>query len=143
MIRGARSGIVAFAVDADTPGIRIGRTVEMAAGRGSDHAEVIFDNGFTASFQASRVAPERERTMKVVYPSGEVSINFLTREFSNTTPFALNAAFTETPAGKDPLGASVQAFLDAVRGVAPRPLVTGRPSFRGAWHDKETGRHLG
>lgn len=37
-------GIAAFAVDATTPGLRIGRTVEMAAGRGSDHAEVIFED---------------------------------------------------------------------------------------------------
>jgi acyl-CoA dehydrogenase len=37
-------GIAAFAVEANTPGLRIGRTVEMAAGRGSDHAEVIFEN---------------------------------------------------------------------------------------------------
>lgn len=36
-------GISAFAVDAATPGLRIGRTVEMAAGRGSQHAEVIFE----------------------------------------------------------------------------------------------------
>lgn len=101
--------------------------------RGDDDemaAEVTFDNGFSASFQASRIAAERERTMKVVYPSGEVSINFLTREFSNTTPFTLNANFTDTPAGKDPLGASVQAFLDAVRGAAPRPLVTGEEAAK-------------
>jgi predicted dehydrogenase len=102
-------------------------------GQGDDDgmtAEVVFDNGFTAMFQASRVAPERERTMKVVYPSGEVSINFLTREFINTTPFALNADFTQTPAGKDPLGASVGAFLDAVRGTSPRPLVTGEEAAK-------------
>jgi acyl-CoA dehydrogenase len=36
-------GISAFAVDAATPGLRIGRTVEMAAGHGSEHAEVIFE----------------------------------------------------------------------------------------------------
>ena len=36
--------IAAFAVDAATPGLRIGRLVEMAAGRGSDHAEVILEN---------------------------------------------------------------------------------------------------
>jgi acyl-CoA dehydrogenase len=40
---GARA-ISAFAVDATTPGLRIGRTVEMAAGRGSAHAEVIFED---------------------------------------------------------------------------------------------------
>ncbi len=38
------NGISAFAVDAATPGLRIGRTVEMAAGHGSEHAEVIFES---------------------------------------------------------------------------------------------------
>ncbi|QPF84071.1 acyl-CoA dehydrogenase family protein [Bradyrhizobium genosp. L] len=33
-------GIAAFVVDAKTPGLSIGRVVEMAAGRGSEHAEV-------------------------------------------------------------------------------------------------------
>jgi len=37
-------GIAAFAVDARTPGLSIGRVVEMAAGRGSQHAEVTFEN---------------------------------------------------------------------------------------------------
>lgn len=37
-------GIAAFAVDAKTPGLNIGRTLEMAAGHGSDHSEVIFEN---------------------------------------------------------------------------------------------------
>lgn len=35
-------GITAFLVEAGTPGLRIGRTIEMAAGRGSAHAELIF-----------------------------------------------------------------------------------------------------
>src|SRR6185437_4362162 len=35
-------------------------------------AEVTFEDGFTAVFDASRQAQARERTMRVVYPSGEV-----------------------------------------------------------------------
>jgi len=93
-------------------------------------AEATFDNGFTAVFDSSRVAEARERTMKVVYPSGEVEIDFLTRAFRNTTPFPLVEAFTETPAGKDPLGLSVAGFLKAVRGEAPRPVVTGEEASR-------------
>ncbi len=88
-------------------------------------ADITFDDGFTASFQASRVAPERRRTMKVVYPSGEVEIDFLTRLFRNTTGFPLLEDFADSPAGRDPLGASVGGFLDAVLGNAPRPAVTG------------------
>ena len=40
---GAR-GVTAFLVEAGTPGLEIGRTIEMAAGRGSAHAEVILEN---------------------------------------------------------------------------------------------------
>jgi predicted dehydrogenase len=92
--------------------------------------EAMFENGFIAVFDSSRVAEARERTMKVVYPSGEVEIDFLARTFRNTTPFPLIENFTETPAGKDPLGLSVAGFLKAVRGEAPRPVVTGEEAAR-------------
>lgn len=88
-------------------------------------ADVLFSDGFEARFEASRVAPERRRTMRLVYPTGEVEIDFLTRAFRNTTGFPLLEDFAETPAGRDPLGASVRAFLDAATGRAPRPAVTG------------------
>ncbi len=93
-------------------------------------AEVTFDDGFTAIFDVSRQAPERRRTMKVVYPSGEVEIDFMTRGFRNTTPFPLNADFAETAAARDPLGASVEGFLLAVRGQAPRPVVNAEEAIR-------------
>lgn len=90
-----------------------------------DHvrAEVTFDSGFTAVFASSRVAEARERTMTVTYPSGQVSIDFVSRAFSNTTPFPLVEAFNDTPGGRDPLGASIGAFLAAIRGEG-RPLAT-------------------
>lgn len=37
-------GIAAFLVEAGTPGLSVGRTVEMAAGRGSHHAELLLDD---------------------------------------------------------------------------------------------------
>jgi predicted dehydrogenase len=93
-------------------------------------AEATFENGFVANFSVSRVAEARERRMRIVYPSGEVAVNFLDRTFSNTTPFALNADFADTPAGRDPLGVSVQSFLDAVEGRSPRPMVTAEEAAR-------------
>ncbi|MDP1618642.1 Gfo/Idh/MocA family protein [Phenylobacterium sp.] len=93
-------------------------------------SEVTFDDGFTAVFDVSRVAEARRRTMKLVYPSGELEIDFLTREFRNTTGFALNPDFAETPAAKDTLGASIEAFLAAVRGEGPRPVVTADEAIR-------------
>lgn len=86
-------------------------------------AEVRFDDGFIAVFDATRQANERKRLMRVTYPSGVVEIDFVARSFHNTTPFPLNADFADTPAAADPLGASVEAFLMAVRGEAPRPMV--------------------
>ena len=82
-----------------------------------------------AVFVSSRIAPERKRFMRAVYPSGEVNIDFLARTFENTTGFPLNAAFAETRIGSDPLGANVAQFIDAVLGVAPRPAVTGEEAL--------------
>jgi len=93
-------------------------------------AELAFDDGFVARFDVSRRAPARKRTMRVVFPSGEVEIDFVARSFRNTTPFALDPDFAETPAGRDPLGASVASFLKAVRGAAPRPVVTAGEAIR-------------
>ena len=93
-------------------------------------SEVSFEGGFTAIFDVSRQAPERKRTMRVVYPSGEVQIDFVARTFRNTTPFTLNADFADTPAGTDPLGASVEGFLAAVRGQAIRPIVNAEEAIR-------------
>jgi predicted dehydrogenase len=93
-------------------------------------AEITFEGGFTASLSASRVAEGRERHMRLVYPSGEVRIDFLAHRFENTTPLPLNFAFEETPAGKDRLGASLAAFLAAVRGEAPAPLADAEDGAR-------------
>ena len=96
-----------------------------AVGADAVTADVDFENGMKAVFSASRMAVTRERTMRIVYPSGEVFIDLLNRKFENSTPFALNADFAEAEIAKDPLGTSVFRFLDTVRGVRARPLCTG------------------
>jgi len=116
----------------EAPASRVQATARRVHSALSDHtrAEIDFENGSTALFEASRAAEARERTMRIVYPSGEVAIDFLARTFENGTPFDLNAGFADTPRGKDPLGASVGDFLAAVRGEAARPAVTGREAAR-------------
>lgn len=104
--------------------------VDYSGGWDQAKAEVTFDNGFTAVFEASRRAPAQKRTMKLTYPSGELEIDFLTHEFRNTTPFPLNPDYDQTPAAKDQLAASVEGFLAAVRGEAPRPVVTAQEAAR-------------
>jgi predicted dehydrogenase len=79
-------------------------------------AEVTFDDGFTARFSVSRVADAPERRLTVVYPSGEVVIDLLAGTLTGPPSFNLDPNFGETPAGRDRLGASLQAFIDAARG---------------------------
>jgi predicted dehydrogenase len=105
---------------------------EVLAAGGFDEAraEVRFPGGLIGVFEASRVAQARERTMRIVYPSGVVEIDFLKPAFDNRTGFSLDEAFATTPNGRDPLGACVSAFLDAVRGNAVRPAVSGEEGLR-------------
>jgi predicted dehydrogenase len=91
--------------------------------------EIAFADGMDLTVDGSRLDQGRTRAMRIVYPSGLVELDFMARSFSNTAAFALNPDFAETPDGKDPLGASVTAFLDTVRGRAERPLVTGEEAL--------------
>ena len=93
-------------------------------------AEVEFEGGFVARFRASRIAEGSQRTLRVVYPSGEVRVDFVTHAFTNTTPFALDPSFGETPAAKDKLAASLAAFIAAVRGEHAAPLASVRDGAR-------------
>ncbi len=107
------------------------RTDEGYTAVGADEvsAEVDFDNGFKAVFKASRMAAERERTMRLVYPSGEVNIDLLNQTFDNRTPFALNPEYAQADIARDPLGTSVFRFLDTVRGLREKPLCTGEEAL--------------
>ena len=88
-------------------------------------AEIVFHGGLHAVLEASRIAKARERTMRLQYASGAVAVDFLAPAFVNDTSFALDAEFAATPAGRDPLGASVGGFVQCVLGAADRPVVTG------------------
>ncbi|HRP10766.1 MAG TPA: Gfo/Idh/MocA family oxidoreductase [Terricaulis sp.] len=109
---------------------RVSAKAKTEHGRAADWIEAKLDfGGAQAVFTSSRIAQDRRRFMRAIYPSGEVKIDFLARTFENTTSFPLNAAFAETRIGADPLGANVAAFIDAVLGVAPRPIVTGEEAL--------------
>jgi predicted dehydrogenase len=114
----ALMGEAALEVQAMPSAVRVGVADALTA-------RIRFASGARAEFSASRVSEARARTMKIVYPSGVVDIDFVARTFENTTGFALNADFASDPRGRDPLGANVHAFLDAVVGDAARPPVTG------------------
>ena len=74
-------------------------------------AQLDFALGTRVRLDASRVAGGRSRGMRVVYDDGQIEIDFMSRKVRNTTARDLKPLEFD-----DPLGASVAAFVDAVRG---------------------------
>lgn len=77
-------------------------------------AEFQFVSGGSAWMRASRAQEARERTMRLVYPSGEISVDFLTRKVTNTTPYDVRVDIAaDLP---DPLGKADESFFAACLG---------------------------
>jgi len=76
-------------------------------------ANMTFANGTEVELVADRAADVRRRSMRVVYPDGEINIDFLTRTVTNTT----NRKLHSLDLG-DPLWESVSAFATAARAGA-------------------------
>ena len=99
----------------------------MASGKRvhSDHideatAQFTYASGGVARLMASRAADARQRTMHVVYPSGEIAIDFLTRQLENTTPYEVRVDIAaDLP---DPLGAADEGFYAACLGIDRSPV---------------------
>jgi predicted dehydrogenase len=80
-------------------------------------ADLVFANGGTAHFLASRAADERDRRMSITYEAGEVAIDFIAKSFVDGPQFGLFSDFaTRIP---DPMGAATADFLAAIAGLAP------------------------
>jgi predicted dehydrogenase len=83
-------------------------------------AQFTYASGGVARLRASRSADVRERTMHVVYPSGEIEIDFLTRKLKNSTPYTVRVDIAgDLP---DPLGAADEGFYMACLGQARSPV---------------------
>jgi len=83
--------------------------------RHSRHADevgalVTFEGGAQARLVASRMAPSRSRGMRAIYADGVIEIDFIARTVRNSTSRLLNPLKLE-----DPLGESVESFVNAVR----------------------------
>jgi predicted dehydrogenase len=76
-------------------------------------ANLVFENGSEVELVANRAADARRRYMRMVYPDGEIKIDFLTRKVKNTTPRKLQNLEL-----RDPLWESVAAFVTASRAGA-------------------------
>ncbi len=93
------------------------------------HAEIQYEGGGIAKFTASRCAPERKRTMKIVYPSGVVEIDFLARTVKNETGFDIKLDVSDVL--PDPLQKSDFAFFHAAIDEVPSPI-SGEAGARAA-----------
>lgn len=81
-----------------------------------DHAEaqIKFRSGGRARLVASRDAKARQRSMTLVYPSGRIAVDFLTRQVENSTPYPVRVDIAaDLP---DPLGAADNSFYLACLG---------------------------
>jgi predicted dehydrogenase len=91
-------------------------------------ADLRFADGMRVELFASRMAEARKRYMRIVYPDGEIFIDFLTREMRNTTPRKLHALGSVSGLdgmpcpSTDPLGHSVAQFVSAVRHGKPAAI---------------------
>lgn len=88
-------------------------------------AEITCDGGAVIVMEASRLAPKRDRRMRLVYDDGIIEIDFVQRRVMNSTPAPLSAGLDDgdkLPALADPLGFGVACFIDAVRTAAPPPI---------------------
>lgn len=85
-----------------------------------------FSDGTRAVLAASRLEDSPTRDMRLVYEDGEIVVNFLTKEITNTTATPLAQDFSgDVPAFKDSLGLGTQLFLQSVITAQP-PIVTGQ-----------------
>ena len=80
--------------------------------------------GIEAALEASRLEEAATRDLALVLPDGEIRLDFLARQATNTTPTPLRSALGEGAALADPLGYGTHLFVDAVRG-ARNEQVTG------------------
>lgn len=77
-------------------------------------ANLVFENGGTARFVASRAADERDRRMTISYEGGNVAIDFIAKSFVDGPRFGLFPDFATRIA--DPMAAATSDFLAAIRG---------------------------
>ena len=87
-------------------------------------AHLVFDHGTCVELVANRAAEVRKRAMRVVYPDGEIEIDFLARTVVNTTGRKLQSLEL-----RDPLGESVAAFVEAAR-LGVEALVRPEEAYR-------------
>ncbi len=96
-------------------------------------AQLTMEDGCQVSVLASRIADERQRDMRLVYPDGVIEIDFINRTLSNSTDAELHSVFEGDEESQhilnDPLGYGIRAFVESVR-LGHAPKITGGQARR-------------
>jgi len=99
----------------------------------ADYVDVTLRVGeVKARLMASRLEEDPKRDLTMRYADGEIVLNFLKREISNSTPVPVAADFAgdDLPLSlKDPLAFGTESFLEAVQS-GKSPLVPGQAGRR-------------
>lgn len=74
-------------------------------------------------FEASRIASDRRRRLDMVFPSGEISVDFLSKTVTNTTVHQKELS-NLVDLVSDPLGSADELFFKACRYGTP-PMISG------------------
>jgi predicted dehydrogenase len=95
----------------------LGKTA-MSASPDEVSAALTLDDGCKVNLFASRMHTKRERSMKLHFLKGEVTVDFIARTISNSTEFQLVDVFESSQNGAlavtDPLALQVDEFIAAI-----------------------------
>jgi predicted dehydrogenase len=96
--------------------IRTSAITRLGPSGGIDEAivQLGYQNGLEVELLASRMQEQSVRTMDIVYDSGKLHVDYLNKSLIHDTPFELNHEFGSDPLAADSLGASDNAFVDAI-----------------------------
>ena len=120
--------MVLWLMGEDAPEVRGESAIVRSKTPDASLAHIKFSHA-TARISASRVEGASERVMRLVYPSGEVVIDFNAKTLSQTAGFDLNANFGNTALAKDSLGAATDSFVSAILDGTPVEI-TGEHGLR-------------
>lgn len=96
-------------------------------------ADIGFPGGGRAQLSASRAADSVQREMRLHYPSGDIRVDFLTRQYLNNSSHRLRPQSGSSIAITDPLQENINRFVAAVSASTTSQIVDGEAGLAALW----------